>query len=188
MGGRACRSGTPSSIGAPASRLASPSLQRRRTYGQAFIVGLLNTLFVSLVGIVLATGLGVLIGVARLSPNWLVAKVAAGYVEVIRNTPLLVQLFLIYFAVLVQLPGVRESITLTGPIFLNQRGLFVPGPQLSATFGTWLALVGAGLAIAIGARILASRREAAGRRRILGRIALLVFVGARRRLGRRPHR
>jgi general L-amino acid transport system permease protein len=148
------------------------------SYGQAFLVGLLNTLFVSLCGIVLATGLGVLVGVARLSPNWLVAKVAAGYVEVIRNTPLLVQLFLIYFAVLLQLPGVRESITLPGPIFLNQRGLFVPGPQLSATFGTWLALLGAGLLVVIGARIFASRREAAGRpSHGLGLLAWLGFIG-----------
>jgi general L-amino acid transport system permease protein len=148
------------------------------SYGQAFIVGLLNTLFVSLVGIVLATLLGVLIGVARLSPNWLIAKVAAGYVEVIRNTPLLVQLFLIYFAVLLQLPGVRESVALPGPIFLNQRGLFVPGPQIGATFGTWLAFIGAGLAIVIGARVVASRREATGRRSYqLGRIAWLAFIG-----------
>jgi general L-amino acid transport system permease protein len=148
------------------------------SYGQAFIVGLLNTLFVSVVGIVLATVLGVIIGVARLSPNWLVSKVASGYVEVIRNTPLLVQLFLIYFAVLLQLPGVRDTIALPGAIFLNQRGLFVPGPQLGPTFGTWLAFLGAGLAVAVGARMVAARREAMGRPsyrlRLLG---ALTFVG-----------
>lgn len=148
------------------------------TYGDAFVVGLLNTLFVSLVGIVLATVLGVVIGVARLSPNWLVSHVAAGYVEVIRNTPLLVQLFLIYFAVLLQLPPVRDTIALPGTIFLNQRGLFVPGPQLGSTFGTWLAILGAGLVVAVAARVVATRREAAGRPgHRLGLIGVLVFIG-----------
>jgi len=148
------------------------------TYGQAFLVGLLNTLFVSVVGIVLATLLGVVIGVARLSPNWLVSKVAAGYVEVIRNTPLLVQLFLIYFAVLLQLPAVRDTIALPGSIFLNQRGLFVPGPQLSPTFGMWLAVLGAGLAVVVGARVVALRREASGRAsHHLGLFGALAFIG-----------
>jgi len=148
------------------------------TYGQAFIVGLLNTLFVSVVGIVLATVLGVIVGVARLSPNWLVSKVAAGYVEVIRNTPLLVQLFVIYFAVLIQLPAVRDTIALPGSIFLNQRGLFVPGPQFSPTFATWLAFLGAGLAVAIGARVVASRRAATGRpSHRLGLIGALALIG-----------
>ena len=148
------------------------------TYGDAFIVGLLNTLFVSVVGIVLATVLGVIIGVARLSPNWLVSHVAAGYVEAIRNTPLLVQLFLIYFAVLLQLPPVRDTLALPGFIFLNQRGLFVPGPQLGHTFGTWLAILGAGLVIAVAARVVSARREAAGHHaHRLGLVGLLVFIG-----------
>lgn len=148
------------------------------TYGDAFVVGLLNTLFVSLVGIVLATVLGVIIGVARLSPNWLVSRVAGGYVEVIRNTPLLVQLFLIYFAVLLQLPPVRDTIALPGSVFLNQRGLFVPGPQLGPAFGTWLAILGAGLVVAVAARVVAARREAAGRPAYrLGLVGFLVFIG-----------
>lgn len=148
------------------------------TYGQAFIVGLLNTLFVSVVGIVLATLLGLVIGVARLSPNWLVSKVAAGYVEVIRNTPLLVQLFVIYFAVLVQLPAVRDTIALPGSIFLNQRGLFVPAPQIGATFGLWLAMLGAGLTLAVAGRLIAARLEAAGRPTYrLGWLGALAFVG-----------
>jgi general L-amino acid transport system permease protein len=148
------------------------------TYGQAFLVGLLNTLFVAVVGIVLATILGVIIGVARLSPNWLVRKVAAGYVEVIRNTPLLVQLFVIYFAVLIQLPAVRDTIALPGPIFLNQRGLFVPGPGFGTTFGPWLAILGAGLAVVIAARVVAARREASGRPiPRLGLAGVLAFLG-----------
>lgn len=80
------------------------------TYGRAFLVGLINTLIVALVGIVIATLLGFLIGVARLSQNWLTAKLAAGYVEMIRNTPLLLQLLFWYNAVLKPLPGPRQSI------------------------------------------------------------------------------
>lgn len=132
------------------------------TYGQAYLVGLLNTLFIGVVGIVLATVLGTLVGIARLSHNWLVNRVAGAYVEVMRNTPLLVQLFFIYFAVLLQLPPVRETIALPGSVYLNQRGLFVPGPQPSPSFGPWLVLVLIGVAIAIGARVVRARRDAAG--------------------------
>jgi general L-amino acid transport system permease protein len=148
------------------------------SYGQAFLVGLLNTLFVSIVGIVLATVLGVIIGIARLSPNWLVSRAAAGYVEVIRNTPLLVQLFLIYFVVLLQLPAVRDTIALPGSIFLNQRGLFVPGPQMGASFGPWLALLAIGLVAAVAGRVISGRREATGRPGYrLGLVGLVLLLG-----------
>ena len=148
------------------------------SYGQAFLVGLLNTLFVSVLGIVLATVLGVIVGVARLSPNWLVNRVAAGYVEIIRNTPLLVQLLLIYFAISLQLPAVRDTINLPGSIFLNQRGLFVPGPQPGSSFGVWLALLAVGVAAAVAGRIIAGRRESAGGRgHHLGTIGLLLLLG-----------
>lgn len=108
------------------------------TYAQAYLVGVLNTLFVGIVGIILATLLGIVVGVARLSNNWLVKQVVGAYVEVIRNTPLLVQLFFIYFVVLLQLPQVRDTITLPGHVFLNQRGLFIPSPILGSTFPMWL--------------------------------------------------
>jgi len=146
------------------------------TYGRALLVGLLNTLLVSLVGIVLATVLGVLVGVARLSGNWLVNRVAAGYVEVMRNTPLLVQLVLIY-AVFLQLPGTTNSIALPGSIFLNQRGLFVPRPEIEAALGPWLTFVAAAIVVAVGARIVSSRRSAAGRTtRGIGLIGLAALV------------
>ncbi|MGZ8475057.1 MAG: amino acid ABC transporter permease [Candidatus Limnocylindria bacterium] len=138
------------------------------TYGKAFLVGLLNTLFVSAVGIVLATLLGFVVGVARLSRNFLVNRVTAGYVEVIRNTPLLVQLFFLY-AFLLQLPGVADSVTLPGGIFLNQRGLSVPAPFLGPTFGLWVAFVAAGLLIAIVAR-----RFLPDGRRWIGLLAIVV--------------
>lgn len=133
------------------------------TYGHAFIVGLLNTLFIGVIGIALATLLGLLVGVARLSPNWLVRRAAGGYVELIRNTPLLVQLFFIYFAVLLQLPAVAESIALPGSIYLSQRGLFVPGPQVTATFPVWVAVVVAVVAIGLAARVVSRRRTTEGR-------------------------
>ena len=153
------------------------------TYGWAFVAGLLNTLFVSVVGIILATILGVVVGVARLSGNWLVRRVAGGYVELIRNTPLLLQLLVIYFAVLLQLPGVANSITLPGSIFLNQRGLFVPAPQLTETFGIWLGFLGAGALVAVAAWVVSRRRSAGATptRRIgllgLGALLLLALVG-----------
>ncbi len=154
----------------------------RDTYGTAFLVGLLNTLFVSIIGIVLATVLGIIVGVARLSPNWLVNKVAAGYVELMRNTPLLVQLFIIYFAIFLQLPSVGDTFAWGESVFLNQRGIFVPAPQAQAGFLTWLALAGVGLLAAIVAGRVASRRELDGRPvpglRLAGVGAFLVLVVA----------
>ena len=153
------------------------------TYGQAFLVGLLNTLFVSIVGIVLATILGLIVGVARLSPNWLVNKIASGYVELMRNTPLLVQLFIIYFAIFLQLPAVADTLAWGESVFLNQRGVFVPAPQAQDGFGAWMAVVAVGLAVAIGASIVAGRRELDGRPvpglRLagIGAFALLVIAG-----------
>jgi general L-amino acid transport system permease protein len=153
---------------------------RADTYGTAFLVGVLNTLFVSFIGIILATVLGIVVGIARLSPNWLIRKISSGYVEVIRNTPLLVQLFLIYFAVLLQLPAVSQSVTLPGSIFLNQRGLFVPGPQLSPGFPIWLGFVGIGVASVVAARFVSHRRDDAGRPihglRALGWVGLVIAV------------
>lgn len=104
------------------------------TYGQAFWVGLLNTLLVASIGIVLSTFLGFFVGVARLSSNWVLAKLAMIYVEVIRNLPLLLQLFFWYNAVLKPLPDARNSIALPGSIFLNNRGLIMPNPQFGAGF------------------------------------------------------
>ena len=132
------------------------------TYATAFLVGLLNTLFVSFIGIILATILGILVGVARLSPNWLLRRITSLYVELMRNTPLLVQLVLIYFAVLLQLPSVAQTLTFPGSIFLNQRGVFVPGPQPNATFPVWLGFVVAAIAVVVLARRIAARREDAG--------------------------
>src|ERR1700748_1536340 len=98
------------------------------TYGRAFWVGLLNTVLIAALGIVLATLLGFTIGIARLSGNFLVARLAAGYVELIRNIPLLLQLLFWYNAVLKSLPETASSLVLAGGAILNNRGLFLPRP------------------------------------------------------------
>ncbi len=148
------------------------------TYADALLVGLLNTLMVSVVGIFFATLLGLIIGIARLSRNWLLNKLALGYVELFRNTPLLVQLFVIYFVVFLQLPGVRDSITLPGSIYLSQRGIFMPRPQLAPDGAIWLTLVVVGIVVAAFVWYSAWRREAAGRpANGLRPISLLILFG-----------
>jgi general L-amino acid transport system permease protein len=148
------------------------------TYGQALLVGALNTLIISVAGIVLATILGVIVGIARLSSNWLVNRLASGYVELFRNTPLLVQLFLLYFAVFLQLPPVRDSIVLPGPVYLNQRGVYMPRPVPTDTFGTFVVAFAVGLVNAITLWFVGSRRAAAGRPlRWAGIVGLLVLIG-----------
>jgi general L-amino acid transport system permease protein len=139
-------------------------------------VGLLNTLLVSVSGIVLATLLGIVVGVARLSQNWLANRLSAGFVEIMRNTPLLVQLVLIV-ALIRQLPGIAESIELPGSIYLNSRGLYMPRPQTEASFAPWLALVALAIVGAVLAQRLSSRRRAAGRPTFgLGRLAVLAAL------------
>ncbi len=112
---------------------------RSSYYWQAFVVGLLNTLLVAIIGIIFATMLGFVLGVARLSSNWLIARFATVYVEIIRNVPLLLQLFFWYFAVLKAMPAVRESFELPLSIFVNQRGIMVPRPMPDAEI-IWVAL------------------------------------------------
>lgn len=135
------------------------------TYGRTFVVGLLNTLLVSFLGILGATILGFIIGVARLSPNWLIRKLASAYVEVFRNLPLLLQMFFWYFAVLRTLPGPRDSLNINDTLFLNVRGLYLPEPVPGEGFGlVWLALAAA-LTLSVWLlRFNRRRQEATGRR------------------------
>ena len=107
------------------------------TYARALLVGLVNTLVVSALGIVLTTVVGILAGVARLSSNWLINRFAAAYVGVIRNTPLLLQLMFWYFGVIIQLPGVRQAIQLPGPAFLTQRGVYMIWGEGTSTLPAW---------------------------------------------------
>ncbi len=130
------------------------------TYGRVLIVGILNTLFVSAIGIVGATMLGFIVGILRLSRNWLVARLATVYVEMLRNIPLLLQIVFWYFAVIVSLPGVRESTLRWGMFSFNQGGFYMPAPVLEPDF--WWAP--ASLAVAIGCAFViyrwAKRRQA----------------------------
>ena len=96
------------------------------SYARAYLVGLLNTLLVAFIGIIISTILGVIIGIARLSPNYLIERSAAFYVEFFRNIPLLLQIFFWYFAALRALPLPQDAEAIMGVFFLTIKGLFVP--------------------------------------------------------------
>ncbi len=133
------------------------------SFGRAFWVGLINTLVVAAIGIVLATVVGFVIGIAQLSRNWLVARLAVGYVELIRNVPLLLQLLFWYNAVLKALPLLHGSVTFPGGAILNNRGLFLPRPEFSPQFGAVIAALVVAVAAAVGLGLWArQRRERTG--------------------------
>ena len=111
------------------------------TYTRVFLVGLLNTLLVSIIGIFFATVIGFLVALGRLSPNWLLSRISGGYVELIRNLPLLFQILFWYLAVLSALPNPRQSISLFGSFFLSNRGFVVPRPVGQAGFEPFAAAV-----------------------------------------------
>jgi general L-amino acid transport system permease protein len=129
------------------------------TYFDSFIVGLLNTLLVAGLGISIATIVGFAVGIARLSSNWLIAKLAESYIEILRNIPLLLQIFFWYFAVLRALPKPKQSLELADSFFLNNRGLFVPDP----VFGEGGTLIFysfiAAILISIGIAIWSKQRQ-----------------------------
>jgi len=148
------------------------------TYGRAFWVGLLNTLLVAALGIVFATILGFLIGIGRLSRNIMVARLTGGYVEVIRNLPLLLQLYFWYNAVLKALPELANSTVLRGGIVLNNRGLFLPQPMFGEGAGAVLGAGIAAVAIAVALHVVARRRQLrTGRRPPVFALSLLLVVG-----------
>jgi general L-amino acid transport system permease protein len=161
--------------------------QETDTYGRVFLVGLLNTLLVAGLGVFFATIIGILIGIARLSPNWVLARLAGGYVELIRNLPLLFQILFWYLAVLGTLPGPRQSVSLFGEVFINNRGVILPAPVAQENaIHVAIAVVVAILA-AIVLRIWAKRRHectgrpfptfAVGATLIVG-LPLIAFVAA----------
>ncbi len=127
------------------------------TFLRVFVVGLLNTLVVSLVGVVFATVLGFVVALCRLSPNWLLSRVGEIYVEIIRNLPLLFQILFWYLAVLAALPNPRQSISLLGLIFISNRGLVIPRPIGEAGFEPFLAMLAFGVVVSLGLRIYARR-------------------------------
>ncbi|KAB2823700.1 amino acid ABC transporter permease [Aliivibrio finisterrensis] len=148
------------------------------TYGRTFVVGLLNTALVSILGILFATVLGFTVGIARLSSNWLVSRCAAVYIETFRNIPLLLQIFFWYFAVLQALPSPRQSLSLGESIFLNVRGLFLPSP----IFEKGSILIGMAVIIAIVFIIFLSKwaknkQVITGKQTPVIRYSLFVLIG-----------
>src|ERR1700733_10544727 len=129
------------------------------TYGRAFWVGLLNTLLIAVICIPLATLLGFAIGLARLSPNWLLSRFALVYTSVTRNTPLLLLLLFWYNGVLKSLPGPRQSINVGDVIFLNNRGLYLPMPVARDSAVWFLGTVVAAIVSAVGFHVWAHRRQ-----------------------------
>ncbi len=117
------------------------------TYWTVFEVGVLNTLIVSFWAIVLSTILGLIIGVARLSKNWLIAKLASAYIDTFRNIPILLQILFWYNVVLATLPSPRQSIEFFNAVFLNNRGFIIPRPIFGES--GWYILAGVITAILI---------------------------------------
>jgi general L-amino acid transport system permease protein len=148
------------------------------TYGQAFWVGLLNTLLIAFICVPLATLLGFAIGIARLSPNWLLSRLALVYTSILRNTPLLLLLLFWYNAVLKSLPPPRQSISIGDVVFLNNRGLYLPMPLPR---GNALWFVGAlltALVAAAGFREWARRRqEHTGAQAPVTAVAVALIIG-----------
>jgi general L-amino acid transport system permease protein len=125
----------------------------QESYGRAFLVGIVNTLRVAILGIVLASTLGLFAGIARLSTNWLVSRLAGLYIEIIRSTPLIVQLFFWYFGVILALPDINSPQNLWGFAMLTNRGIALTTINLSATGANWqwwiLAALGVGIVVAL---------------------------------------
>ncbi|WP_321504570.1 amino acid ABC transporter permease [Breoghania sp.] len=147
-------------------------------YGRALLVGFLNTVLVAFIGVLFATIIGFVVGVARLSSNWIISKLAYVYIEAIRNIPLLLQIFFWYFAVLRAVPNPRNSLTFLDAIFVNNRGIY--GPKLLFQDGS--ALIGIAVIVAtvasIGVKIWATRRQmATGQPFRSGLTALGLIIG-----------
>jgi len=150
------------------------------SYSRAFYVGLVNTLLVSVTGIIAATFIGTLVALARLSSNWLLSRLALVYIEFNRNIPLLVLLFILYFVVLGQLPGVRDSIVGPGPSYLNRRGIYMTWPRLTETGMPFVIFVAVGVIIAISLFIFLRRlRELSGRNTYYWQVStgIILFSG-----------
>lgn len=147
------------------------------TYGRALVIGVLNTLKVSVIGVVLATILGALIGIGRLSKNWLMGRLTAFYVETIRDIPLLLQLFF-WYAILQGLPAPRTAISIGGMVYLSNRGLKLP--TLNWEFAHTAAVLGF-LGGAVGTwlwnRHARIQQEATGERPAVWPVALGLLVG-----------
>ncbi len=159
--------------------ISNPPIQYEpsMTFGRAFYVGLVNTLIVSVTGIIAATILGTLVALARLSSNWLLSRIALVFIEFNRNIPLLVLLFILYFVVFGNLPQVKDSIVWPGPIYINRRGIYLTWPRLTETGMPFVILFGIGIILAIIAyTILRRRREISGQNTYYSQVSLGILI------------
>lgn len=146
-------------------------------YGRAFVVGILNTLRIAITGIIIATLIGIFLGICRLSNNWLLRNVAIAYVEIVRNVPLLLQL-IFWFFLTKAFPRVQESISLGGVMYLNNRGVTMAWPAPAADFPAWVPWIWGGLLAGaiffVVRRIQFARRDRPG---IALPFAILIAIG-----------
>jgi len=148
------------------------------TYGRALVVGFLNTLIVSFVGIVITVILGTLIGIARLSSNWLVSKLAAAYIEVFQDIPVLLQLFFWYAFFYNVLPSPRQALNPIMGVFLSNRGLVFAVPEAHPVYKYMgIAVVVAGVAIYFLRRWARHRQALTGQPFPIFRVSLALVVG-----------
>jgi len=152
------------------------------TYGDIFLIGILNTLYISFLAIIASTILGFTIGVLRLSHNWLVSKVALAYVEIFRNTPLLIQIIFWYTGIFSLLPKIKQSLDLSGGaevVLLNNRGLYMPWPVPGdLLWMTGLALIVAIIVVIVFRRWAHKRQDTTGKTvpTLLPSVALIVLL------------
>jgi len=146
------------------------------SYGRAFLVGLLNTLLVSIIGIILCTILGVTIGIGRLSQNYLIAKAAEWYIEIFRNIPLLLQIFFWYFAALRALPMLEDAPMLLNSSFMTIKGLYTPAPIWTNFDVFFTTIITAMIIIFFFARYAKKKQEQEGKRLPVFFISLAIFI------------
>lgn len=149
------------------------------THGRVFVVGLLNTLLVSFISIFFATIIGLLIGIGRLSKNWMISKLSMIYIETFRNIPILLQILFWYNVVLASLPGPRQSLSYFDLIFFNNRGLYIPSPVLQSGFiAVIIAFVLAIVAVFYLSRWARKKHEETGEEFPVFLTSLGILIGA----------
>ena len=149
------------------------------THGKVFFVGLLNTLLVSAIGIFFATVIGLLVGIGRLSKNFMISKLSMVYVETFRNIPILLQILFWYNVVLASLPGPRQSLSYLDSIFFNNRGLYIPRPILESGFtAVFIAFVIAIAAVVYLSKWSKKRHDETGEEFPLFTTSIAILIGA----------